>query len=215
MAVGDQVKAGDMIGMLGQTGNATGPFLSISVKVKSEAVDPIPYFNNIFIEEIITYNGKEYKKSELCNATLEWLELSEKDRMLSSYFPPEFMIFDEKWGVSLTVDGLTTSGAIIKCTQSGGEATGELHTGSWYILENWTQENGWKEMPYVTDGEIGWNDIAWIISMNDTIELEVNWEWLYGKLPVGKYRIGKSITDFRESGDYDTATYFVEFEIEK
>ena len=165
--------------------------------------------------ESITYNGKEYKTSELCNATLEWLELSEKDRMLSSYFPPEFMIFDEKWGVSLTVDGLTTSGAIIKCTQSGGEATGELHTGSWYILENWTQENGWKEMPYVIDGEIGWNDIAWIIPMNDTIELEVNWEWLYGKLPVGKYRIGKSITDFRESGDYDTATYFVEFEIEK
>ena len=165
--------------------------------------------------ETITYNGKEYKTSELCNATLEWLELSEKDRMLSSYFPPEFMIFDEKWGVSLTVDGLTTSGAIIKCTQSGGEATGELHTGSWYILENWTQENGWKEMPYVIDGEIGWNDIAWIIPMNDTIELEVNWEWLYGKLPVGKYRIGKSITDFRESGDYDTATYFVEFEIEK
>ena len=63
--------------------------------------------------------------------------------------------------------------------------------------------------------KIGWNDIAWIIPMNDTIELEVNWEWLYGKLPVGKYRIGKSITDFRESGDYDTATYFVEFEIEK
>lgn len=177
-----------------------------------EGNDELP---DIEAEEIITYNRKEYKTSELCNTTLEWLELSEKDRMLSSYFPPEFMIFDEKWGVSLTVDGLTTSGAIIKCTQSGGEATGELHTGSWYILENWTQENGWKEMPYVIDGEIGWNDIAWIIPMNDTIELEVNWEWLYGKLPVGKYRIGKSITDFRESGDYDTATYFVEFEIEK
>ena len=177
-----------------------------------EGNDELP---DIEAEEIITYNGKDYKTSELCNATLEWLELSEKDRMLSSYFPPEFMMFDEKWGVSLTVDGLTPSDAIIKCTQSGGEATGELHTGSWYILENWTQENGWKEMPYIIDGEISWNDIAWIIPMNDTMELEVNWEWLYGKLPVGKYRIGKSITDFRESGDYDTATYFVEFEIEK
>lgn len=48
--------------------------------------------------ETISYDGKEYDKSQLCNATLEWLELSEKDRMLSSYFPPEFMIFDEKWG---------------------------------------------------------------------------------------------------------------------
>ena len=119
------------------------------------------------------------------------------------------------WGIILTVENLTPSGTIIKCTQSGGEATGELHTGSWYILENWTHENGWKEMPYIIDGEIGWDDIAWIIPMNDTIELEVNWEWLYGKLPVGKYRIGKSITDFRESGDYDITTYFVEFEIEK
>ena len=155
VAVGDQVKAGDMIGMLGQTGNATGPFLSISVKVKSEAVDPIPYFNNIFIEEIITYNGKEYKKSELSNATLEWIELSEKDRMLSSYFPPEFLIFDEKWGVSLTIENLTPSGATIKCTQSGGNPTGELQTGSWYILETWTREYGWKEIPYIIDGEIG------------------------------------------------------------
>ena len=177
-----------------------------------EGNDELP---DIEAEEIITYNGKDYKTSELCNSTLEWLELSEKDRMLSSYFPPEFMIFDEKWGVSFTIEKLTPSGAIIKCTQSGGEPTGELHTGSWYILESWTQEDGWKEVSYVIDGEIGWNDIAWIIPMEDTLELEVNWEWLYGKLPDGKYRIGKSITDFRESGDYDTATYFAEFEIAK
>ena len=170
---------------------------------------------NKILKETITYNGKEYEKAELCNDTLKWLELSEEERTLSSYFPPEFMKFDEKWGVSLTVENLTSSGATIKCIQSGGEPTGELHTGSWYILENWTQENGWKEMPYVIDGEIGWNDIAWIIPMEDTVELEVNWEWLYGKLPVGKYRIGKSITDFRETGDYDTATYFVEFKIVK
>ena len=68
-------------------------------------------------------------------------------------------------------------------------------------------------MPYVIDGEIGWNDVAWIISMDDTTEMEVNWEWLYGKLPTGKYRIGKEITDFRSSGDFDTAIYYAEFEI--
>ena len=50
------------------------------------------------------YNGKEYKKSELCNATLKWLELSELERSYSSYFPPEFMIFDEPWGITLTVE---------------------------------------------------------------------------------------------------------------
>ena len=46
--------------------------------------------------ETIMYNGKEYSKSELCNDTLKWLELSEQDRMLSSYSPPELIVFEEK-----------------------------------------------------------------------------------------------------------------------
>ena len=163
-------------------------------------------------EQTIIYNGKEYKKSELSNATLNWLELPEKDRVLSSYLPPEFLNMEETWGITLTAEEITPTGAIIKCTQSGGDATGELHTGSWYILENWTQEYGWKEVPYVTKENIGWDDVAWVIPKEDCVEWEVNWEWLYGKLPAGKYRIGKSITDFRAAGDYDTVTYYAEFE---
>lgn len=42
-------------------------------------------------DEIITYNGKEYKKSELSNATLDWLALSEHQKMASSYLPVELM----------------------------------------------------------------------------------------------------------------------------
>ena len=164
-------------------------------------------------DEVITYNGKEYKKSELCDATLHWLELSEQERMLSSYLPPEFMIFEETWGITLTAENITSTGAIIKCTQSGREPTGELHTGSWYIVENWTQENGWKEMPYIIDGEIGWTAEAWMIPTDATTELHVNWEWLYGELLPGKYRIGKEIMDFRGTGDFDKAICYAEFEI--
>ena len=164
-------------------------------------------------EEIISYNGKEYKKSELCNATLQWLELSKEEKMFSSYLPPEFMVFEETWGVSLTAENITPTGITMKCTQSDGNPTGELQTGSWYILERWTQETGWKEMPYVIDGEIGWTSEAWMIPMEVTCEWEVDWEWLYGSVPKGKYRVGKSIMDFRGTGDYDTAVYFAEFVI--
>lgn len=164
-------------------------------------------------EETIIYNGKEYLKSELCDATLHWLELSEQERMLSSYLPPEFMIFEETWGITLTAENVTSTGATIKCVQSGGEPTGELQTGSWFILENWTQENGWKEMPYIIGGEIGWEAIAWMIPADDTVEWEVNWEYLYGTIPEGKYRMGKEIMDFRGPGDFDKAIYFAEFEI--
>ena len=185
--------------------------------------DEILYYENKFdtgtlnskdeSDELITYNGKEYKKSELCNATLHWLELSEQERMFSSYLPPELMTFEETWGITLTTDNITPSSIIVKCTQADGNAVGELQTGSWYILENWTQESGWKEMPYAIQGEFAWTSEAWIIPMNDTVEWEVNWEWLYGKVSDGKYRIGKEILDFKGPGDYDKAIYLVEFEI--
>ena len=166
-------------------------------------------------EETIIYNEKEYKKSELCDATLQWLELSEQERMLSSYFPPEFRIFEETWGINLTAENITSTSATIKCVQSGGEPTGELHTGSWFILENWTEENGWKEMPYVVEGDIAWTEEAWMITINDVCEWDINWEYLYGAIPEGKYRIGKEITDFRATGDFDKAFYYAEFKITK
>lgn len=69
-------------------------------------------------------------------------------------------------------------------------------------------------MPYVIDGEIGWTSEAWIIPMNDSCEWEVNWEWLYGQIPAGKYRVGKEIIDFRGPGDFDQAVYYIEFVID-
>lgn len=212
---GAEVKAGEMIGVMGKTGTATGAFLSISVKVNGETTNPMLYLKTQIQDETIMYNGKEYKKSELCNATLNWLELSELERSYSSYFPPEFVIFEETWGVTLTAENITPTGITLKCTQSGGEAAGELRTGSWYILETWTKEYGWKQMPYIIQGEIGWTAEAWMIPKGDTCEWEVNWEWLYGVVPSGKYRIGKSIMDFKGSGDFEKVIYFAEFEIAK
>lgn len=166
-------------------------------------------------EETIIYNGKEYKKSELCNDTLYWLELSEEERIASSYMPPEFMEFIETWGVTLVAEDVTPTSLTIKCTQSGGEVTGELQTGSWFVLESWTQEDGWKEVDYVPQKyDVAWTEEAWKISTDATTEWKVNWEWLYGKLPAGKYRIGKEIMDFRATGDYNTMIYFAEFNIE-
>ena len=162
-------------------------------------------------KETITYNGKEYLVSELCDATLQWLEPSDQERMLSSYFPPEFASFVDIWGVSLSAENITPTGLTIKCTQSGGTPTGELLTGSWYILEEWTQEYGWQPVPYYA--EVCWTEEAWLIPKDSVTEWEVKWDWLYGTLSEGKYRIGKEIMDFRETGDYDEAVYYAEFEI--
>lgn len=120
-------------------------------------------------------------------------------------------IINNEWGITLTAENVTPTSATIKCTQSGGEPTEELQTGSRYILETWTQDYGWQEVP--CDAEVYWTEEVWLIPKDRVTEWEVNWEWLYGKLSEGKYRIGKEITDFRDTGDYDTAIYYAEFEI--
>lgn len=115
------------------------------------------------------------------------------------------------WGITLTLKDLTPSGATIVCTQSGGSPTGELSTGSYYVVQRLT-EGGWESLEYLElEGELAWTAEAWIINMDGTTEWEINWEWLYGQLPDGHYRIGKEFMDFRATGNYDTMMIYAEF----
>ena len=117
------------------------------------------------------------------------------------------------WGITLSAEEVTSAGLTVVCSQTGGNPSGELQTGSWYTLEKLTEE-GWRTVEYLPqEYEIGWTMEAYLIPMESALELDVNWEWLYGQLPAGKYRIGKEIMDFRGSGDYDKSVIYAEFEI--
>ena len=118
-------------------------------------------------------------------------------------------------GITLAADNVTPTGLTIVCTQSGGEATGELSTGSYYIIEKLVDDK-WTAVDYAYDGssgELAWTAEAWLINMNGTTEWVVDWSWLYGELEAGSYRIGKEIMDWREPGNYDIYTAYAEFEI--
>lgn len=117
------------------------------------------------------------------------------------------------WGLTLSVKEVTSTGLILVCTKEGGNPTGELKCGTDYrliVLEDET----WKDVPTVIE-EYGWNSLAYNFPEGQTTEFEYSWEWLYGKLPAGTYRLTKGFMDFRETGDYDTAMYWVEFEIKE
>lgn len=60
------------------------------VLVKDRATNKwiIPTTN---FDEIVVYGGVEYDKKSLSPSTLHWLELSEEEKRLVSYFPPEFI----------------------------------------------------------------------------------------------------------------------------
>lgn len=114
------------------------------------------------------------------------------------------------WGLTLSVKEVTESGLTLVCTQSGGELTGELQTGSDYKLI--VLKEAWEDVPTIIE-DYGWTAEAYMIAKDDVTEFEIKWEWLHGKLPAGTYRLVKGFTDFRESGDYDNFVYWTEFVI--
>ena len=114
-------------------------------------------------------------------------------------------------GITLTLENLTRTGAKIVCTQSGGEGISELNTGSYYVLEQLT-EIGWVEVEQrELGGELAWTAEAWLVNLNGTTSWDLSWEWLYGELPDGHYRIGKDFMKFRAPGNYSHLMVYVEF----
>ena len=103
-------------------------------------------------------------------------------------------------GVELHAEAVTDKGMTLVCIQSGGNPSGELQTGQPYWIEQRDESGSWIS---VSEPQF-WEDIAYLIPQNDTVQWELNWERKIGSLSDGIYRIGKEITDFRGTGDYDT-----------
>ena len=69
----------------------------------------------------------------------------------------------------------------------------ELYFGSYLPISRKVGEN-WEPLEYVTDGDVAFEDIAYIIKENEETTYEYNWEWLYGSLEPGEYQIAIEIS---------------------
>ena len=115
------------------------------------------------------------------------------------------------WGIQLDAENVTSSGLTLVVTQVGTIPDGTLTTGQPYFIQK-KENNNWIPLEPLLEAW-GWTTEAWLISMNDTARWDVSWEWLFGKLQSGQYRIGKDIYLETVSGNREQAVYYVEFEI--
>ena len=72
----------------------------------------------------------------------------------------------------------------------------------------------WYQVPIALDGNYGFNSIGYDLSASNGKDWTVDWDWLYGSLDTGEYRIVKDILDFRKAGDYDNYHLTAEFTID-
>ncbi len=118
------------------------------------------------------------------------------------------------WGIELDTENVTASGLTVVCSHSGETSASDLGTSPYYVIEQ--HKNGsWIRVNYkeLSEWEVGWDDVLYTIPSNGTARWDTDWKWLYGELSPGEYRIGKEILKFADSGEFERAVFYAEFEI--
>ncbi|GAA0343202.1 hypothetical protein GCM10008967_37050 [Bacillus carboniphilus] len=118
-----------------------------------------------------------------------------------------------------SLDGVTMFVKDGTISSTGLTVTFENHSnkqcvyGQYFSLEK--KINGvWYQVPVALDGDYGFNAIGYDLAPSNMAEWTVDWNWLYGSLDQGEYRIVKDLLDFRNTGDYDEHYLTAEFTIE-
>ena len=114
-------------------------------------------------------------------------------------------------GVTMIVKKETTSSTGLKVTFKNSSNNRCIY-GEYFCLEK-KITGSWYQVPVVIKGSYGFDDIGYNLVSGVNRELEVKWNWLYGSLNAGEYRIVKDILNFRGTGDYDTYYLAAEFTI--
>ncbi len=124
-----------------------------------------------------------------------------------------------KWNLELQVTDVTPSGLRAEFIQHGVinlRDGGELMFGSEYTLEKWV-DGSWEPVEMLPqEYDVAWTTEAYLIGQNSTAPFHVDWEWLYGQLPPGQYRIGKGVTlRYYLLGNTEHETFYGAFTIEE
>ena len=130
---------------------------------------------------------------------------------VTDWNPSTYETINNLDGVTMTVKKGTTSptGLTVVIENNSGS---QCIYGEYFELEKKINES-WYKVPVTIDGNYGFHSIGYDLSSGGSKEWEVDWNWLYGSLEPGKYRIIKDILHFQDTGEYDTYYLASEFTI--
>ena len=100
------------------------------------------------------------------------------------------------------------TGCIIRFRQYDRRDTGELIYGQGFMLEK-KDGDSWEAVPMIVDDAV-FTEEGYTIPREDESEIETDWQWLYGVLDPGTYRISKTVIDHRDNGNKEY-TLFAQF----
>lgn len=144
-----------------------------------------------------------------CNKTAKTLAASNEPTEISDLKPSNFDVVNNIEGITMNIkkDMVSPTGLTVILENTTEE---QCIYGKPYILEKKVNGN-WYQVPVIKDN-YGFEDIAYILAPKSSAEVTIDWEWLYGSLKPGEYRIIKDISI--DSEEYNPRYLSAEFIIE-
>ncbi len=153
-----------------------------------------------------TYGYKNFYVAE-CHGDVKDIFIAQDKKALEGKCK---LKYDDLEGVSMHIkEGtLTDSGAtvIIRDTSNRKNIYGE------YFRIDRKENNEWVELdtaPQENGAAIGFNNIGYMIGETHEREFVIHWEWIYGHLPKGEYRIVKDTSEAGEGTEHYITTTFI------
>ncbi len=113
---------------------------------------------------------------------------------------------DSFYGVSLKIEEVYPGGATVVFTGTGEKPAGRLLGGNDYWLQ--AEEDGiWQDVAKTPEPSFTTNNY----DIDNIRRHKIDWLWLYGVLPSGHYRIGKTVTYQEGTKPLESATVWAEF----
>lgn len=115
-------------------------------------------------------------------------------------------------GVSMTVEEESVSSTGLTVVLENNSDSQVIYSEDLLLEEK--RSDSWYQVPVIIEEEYGFQDIGYEVNPGEQDSLNIDWEWLYGDIDEGHYRIVKNVLDLRGTADFDEHQLTAEFEIE-
>lgn len=105
---------------------------------------------------------------------------------------------------------LTKTGATVIITDISGD---DNTYGEFFRIDK-KENNKWKKVDVVVKGNYGFHMVGYEVNEDNILEMKIDWNWLYGELDAGEYRLVKSASVSKNNSYLGEKYIYVEFSIE-
>ena len=140
--------------------------------------------------DVSKWTSEQIKQAESILDTVEW----NPAKKTGGAFIDNSESYDDDLMVDISMKDVTATGATIILSRYEDSDSEEITYGKEFRIQK-KSDGKWQEADIVCKGNYGFESVGYVLGKDETKEEKLDWEWLYGKLGAGDYRLIKKVQD--------------------